>query len=103
MAAPMKYSLLLIVLTLLLFSCAEKSHIVLDNQVIIELNKDWQFKQVNDTSWIEAKVPGTVHTDLLVNNIIDDPFYRLNEKQLQWIDKNDWEYKNKAENDHQQV
>ncbi|MCK7536116.1 MAG: hypothetical protein MZV63_36575 [Marinilabiliales bacterium] len=25
--------------------------------------------------------------------MIEDPFYRLNEKQLQWIDKADWEYR----------
>ncbi|HRZ22178.1 MAG TPA: glycoside hydrolase family 2 protein, partial [Bacteroidales bacterium] len=40
-----------------------------------------------------ATVPGTVHTDLLVNKAIEDPFYRLNERQLQWIDKKDWEYR----------
>ena len=38
-------------------------------------------------------MPGTVHTDLLANGKIEDPFYRLNEHDLQWIDKVDWEYK----------
>jgi beta-mannosidase len=28
----------------------------------------------------------------LDNGIIEDPFYRLNEKKQQWIDKEDWEY-----------
>ena len=31
--------------------------------------------------------------DLLKNGLIEDPFYRLNEHDLQWIDKTDWEYK----------
>ena len=39
-----------------------------------------------------ATVPGTVHTDLLANNKIPDPFYGANEKELQWIDTCSWEY-----------
>ncbi len=53
---------------------------------------DWKFRQVSDTVWHKAHVPGTVHTDLHYNKLIDDPFYRLNEHNLQWIDKVDWEY-----------
>jgi len=37
-------------------------------------------------------VPGCNHTDLLAHGMIDDPFWRLNETDLQWIDKVDWEY-----------
>jgi len=33
-----------------------------------------------------------VHTDLLANKKIEDPFYRINEKHQQWIDTTDWEY-----------
>jgi beta-mannosidase len=33
-----------------------------------------------------------VHTDLLANKLIDDPFFRLNERGVQWIDKEDWIY-----------
>ena len=40
-----------------------------------------------------ASVPGTVHLDLLENGKIDDPFFRLNEHELQWIDKLDWNYR----------
>ena len=42
---------------------------------------------------LPAKVPGTVHLDLLENGIIEDPFFRLNEHELQWIDKLDWNYR----------
>lgn len=58
-----------------------------------ELNKNWQFKNQLEKQWYKAFVPGTVHTDLLYNKLIADPFYRNNEKDLQWIDKADWEYK----------
>ena len=57
------------------------------------LNKNWVFKSSEDTSWITANVPGSVHTDLFENGIIQDPYYRLNEHDVQWIDKKDWLYK----------
>lgn len=53
----------------------------------------WMFSQVGKNEWLPATVPGTVHTDLLANKKIENPFYRLNEHDLQWIDKVDWEYK----------
>jgi beta-mannosidase len=54
----------------------------------------WEFRSVNNDKykWHPAKVPGTVHTDLLANKLIPDPFYGSNEKQLQWIENEDWEY-----------
>src|SRR5437667_1835489 len=52
----------------------------------------WQFREVGKDKWYPASVPGCVHTDLLNNKLIDDPFYRDNEKKLQWIGKTDWEY-----------
>ncbi|MCD8193076.1 MAG: glycoside hydrolase family 2 protein, partial [Tannerellaceae bacterium] len=58
-----------------------------------EVNKGWSFKQVRGTNWYPATVPGVVHTDLMDNDIIEDPFYRLNERAVQWVDKEDWEYK----------
>jgi len=55
--------------------------------------QSWSFRKSGDTEWLPATVPGTVHTDLLANKKIVEPFYRTNEKDLQWIDKEDWEYK----------
>lgn len=60
----------------------------------MEINHNWEFRQAGNENWLPATVPGTVHTDLLANKVIEDPYYRLNEKQLQWIDKADWEYRN---------
>ncbi len=57
-----------------------------------EIDQSWKFKQWRLTNWYPAKVPGVVHLDLLANKIIEDPFYRLNERGLQWIDKEDWMY-----------
>ena len=56
------------------------------------LSTGWQFREAGKEKWYPASVPGCVHTDLLSNKLIDDPFYRDNEKKLQWIGKTDWEY-----------
>jgi beta-mannosidase len=56
------------------------------------LHTGWKFRQVGKPDWHPAEVPGCVHTDLLRNKLIDDPFFRDNEQKLQWIGKTDWEY-----------
>jgi beta-mannosidase len=62
-------------------------------KTVMQINTGWQFHEVGKTDWHDATVPGCVHTDLLANKLIDDPFYRDNEKKQQWIDKKDWEYR----------
>ncbi|WP_294288253.1 glycoside hydrolase family 2 protein [uncultured Chryseobacterium sp.] len=52
----------------------------------------WQFKNAKDSKWLPAKVPGTVHLDLMSNSIIPDPFKDENEKKVQWVENEDWEY-----------
>ncbi|NEW84468.1 MAG: glycoside hydrolase family 2 protein [Mariniphaga sp.] len=59
------------------------------------INQNWQFHQVGKTEWYPANVPGSVHTDLLENKLIPDPYYRDNEKLVQWIETEDWEYNTK--------
>lgn len=58
----------------------------------ISLNANWKFREFDKNEWLPASVPGCVHTDLLANKKIEDPFYRDNEKSQQWIGKTDWEY-----------
>lgn len=57
-----------------------------------EINEGWKFRQVRQGNWHEAKVPGEVHTDLMRENIIEDPFFGQNERSVQWVDKEDWIY-----------
>lgn len=61
----------------------------------ISLNSNWKFREFNKDEWLPASVPGCVHTDLLANKKIEDPFYRDNEKSQQWIGKTNWEYETK--------
>jgi len=62
---------------------------------IVSLNGRWQFKQAGSThtNWLEATVPGCVHTDLLAAGAIPDPYYRDNERQVMWIGETDWLYR----------
>ncbi|MBV9147290.1 MAG: glycoside hydrolase family 2 protein [Acidobacteria bacterium] len=80
---------------------------------VVQLNHGWRFRLATDSSlsqvpgvnpevdqatlqkvsdWLPAEVPGAVQTDLLANKIIPEPFYRDNEKRLQWIGQEDWQY-----------
>ncbi|MFZ4582948.1 MAG: beta-mannosidase [Paludibacter sp.] len=65
---------------------------LLANPLSLEINTGWKFKQSDSTNWYPAQVPGCIHTDLLNNKLIENPYYRTNERKLQWIDKLDWEY-----------
>jgi len=58
-----------------------------------KLNNAWEFSQAVLQEWRPAEVPGTVHTDLFNNQLIGNPFFRTNERDQQWIDKVDWEYR----------
>ncbi|MFN8257275.1 MAG: glycoside hydrolase family 2 protein [Bacteroidales bacterium] len=60
--------------------------------VVIELKNNWTLVRESDSTTYPAKIPGSVHMDLLENKVIEDPYYRVNEKKLQWIDKEDWSY-----------
>lgn len=54
--------------------------------------ENWQFKNAKDQNWLPAAVPGTVHLDLLANKVIQDPFKDENEKKVQWIENENWDY-----------
>ena len=76
----------------------------------IDLNGTWEFKAVDKyralpkdisgiAEWMSGTVPGTVHTDLLAQEKIPDPFYRMNEEQVQWVDSQQWVYRREFEVD----
>ena len=79
-----------------------------------ELNKNWKFKlaelslstefipnqKIKPGEWFAATIPGTIHTDLLNNNLIEDPFFSDNELKLNWISVCDWIYQTKFDFNH---
>ena len=42
------------------------------------LDKGWEFSQAGSNEWMSARVPGTVHQDLLDHGRLPDPFYGMN-------------------------
>lgn len=56
------------------------------------LHDGWRVRNASSEIWHDAKVPGNLHLDLMRAHVIDDPFYRLNERSVQWIDKENWMY-----------
>ncbi|GAL86387.1 beta-mannosidase [Sporocytophaga myxococcoides] len=64
-----------------------------NGQKTVLLDQNWEFRQVGKEKWSKASVPGCVHQDLIENGTIQDPFFRLNEFDVQWIENEDWEYR----------
>lgn len=64
-----------------------------DTSETIILNRGWMFAQSGTDKWLPATVPGTVHQDLLNHELLPDPFFGTNEKKIQWVENEDWEYK----------
>lgn len=61
------------------------------------VHSNWEFSNAKDSTWYDATVPGVVHTDLLSNNLIEDPFLGTNELDLQWIEEENWNYRTEFE------
>ena len=71
-----------LLLPLLLAACSSK----LD---MVELT-DWQFEY--NGKMYPATVPGFIHTDLMANSLIPDPYYGTNEDSVQWVSDSVWHY-----------
>ena len=86
----MRYRKVGIIFFVLLVTSCQPKH---DVPISVELSQNWQFRKVGGTVWNSAIVPGNVFSDLLENKLIEDPFIGDNEKEMQWVSEEDWEYK----------
>ncbi len=59
----------------------------------VYIRGDWILSGDGFEGWIEATVPGCVHTDLLRAGFIPNPLYRDNNKKLCWIEKGNYTYR----------
>ncbi len=74
----MKHKIIFLSIATLLFNAC-KPLIKETSMTNRNIDSDWMFRQVGTEKWMPAEVPGTVHTDLMKNEVIENPFYRLNE------------------------
>lgn len=58
----------------------------------LDLGGTWRVTQADRKIDLPGRVPGSVHTDLLAAKAIPDPFYRDNEKLVQWVGEVPWTY-----------
>jgi beta-mannosidase len=66
---------------------------ILQAEFSMELNSGWMFREAGQPSQFQnATVPGCIHTDLLANGRIPDPFLSANESKVQWVETKTWEY-----------
>lgn len=65
------------------------------------LDEGWTFREAaprdiphaDQVAWQPAVVPGHVHLDLMRLGVIPDPFERMHERTVQWVDDVDWQYR----------
>ncbi|MDF3130511.1 glycoside hydrolase family 2 protein [Kiritimatiellaeota bacterium B1221] len=69
----------------------------------LSLNGIWQLTREKNQETIPATVPGNVHQALLAADLIPDPYYRENERDLQWIGQEAWSYRRTFELSEEQV
>ncbi len=55
-------------------------------------NRDLREQFSDPADWLSALVPGGVFQTLLQHGLIPDPFYGVNELELQWVGESDWLY-----------
>lgn len=59
---------------------------------IVSLDGRWQLINSDKSIHINTYVPGSVFEALIEQEIIEDPFYGLNEFNVRWVYESDWEY-----------
>jgi beta-mannosidase len=50
-------------------------------------------KDYDDSWWVDARVPGEVHEELLERGLIEDPFFADNCDKREWVERVDWWYR----------
>lgn len=63
----------------------------------LALHSGWKFRDADSGKWLEAIVPGCIHSDLRRHELIPDPFWGSNELELQWIGERAWTYQTSFE------
>lgn len=58
----------------------------------IILSENWTLFHKERGLNIPTEVPGSVFETLIENEIIENPFYGLNEQKMSWVYESEWDY-----------
>lgn len=72
------------------FSCTKEDKKAYE---VHDFHGAWEFQEDGAADWMRAKVPGSVHQNLLEQSLINDPFYRDEIISQDWVAEKDWVYK----------
>ena len=61
--------------------------------LIQKLHDNWKMRKLPGGKYLNARVPGSVYSDLLRNNQMEDPFWRDNEDKAFELAEHDYEYR----------
>ncbi|HEB10177.1 MAG TPA: glycoside hydrolase family 2 protein, partial [Spirochaetales bacterium] len=58
----------------------------------IDLGGEWRLRPINSSEAVTASIPGDIHSALLAAKKISDPYWGMNELDVQWVGREDWVY-----------
>lgn len=62
------------------------------NAFVLSLEGEWKLSPNNPKKVLKAKLPGDVHSALIKQGVIPDPYVGKNEELVQWVGEQDWVY-----------
>ena len=68
-------------LAVLLTACQSKQQ----DTLVVKLHENWMVSSADGKQSYPATVPGNIFSDLMDNEIIEDPFVGENEYKVQWV------------------
>ncbi|MDO4789536.1 MAG: glycoside hydrolase family 2 protein [Porphyromonas sp.] len=87
-------SILLLLFLIVVVPSALSSHAKASSQSGIksEVLRNWRYKSLTDTLWSNCVIPSLVQENLIKEKKLPIPYYRDNEKRVQWVSDSDWVY-----------
>ena len=74
------------------FTSVNVNEIKAQNEELNFSTLKWKFKSKEEGKWYPAVVPGTIHSDLITNHLLENPFFGTNEKKSKWVEEKTWIY-----------
>ena len=80
---------LLFILITVLFACKSENP---GEENILTIKDNWKLSKLGSNERMKVDMPATVQSVLFSEGIINDPFSEQEEKNIEWIENEDWQY-----------